>query len=311
MRTRTRMVALAIGLAFLVPFGGMTVPADAPAGMASAALAPRTGIWPVNFTFYGSAGDGWGFTNATMSQPGPNLTVYFADTVNMTLISNDTLDHNWFIDYDNSLAPNGNEPSSRDFGGAAGIVVVMSFVADRPGTWTYLCRFHQISMKGTIVVLPQPRPVNITLHGNAGRGWGFTNATLSNPGPPLVVLWGTRVNLTLIANDSLAHNWFIDYDNSLAPNGNEPSSPDFGGNAGTIVVKSFVADQTGNWTYLCRFHQASMKGNITIQGGPPPMGGPGFGVSLFTGMMLGALGVVFAFAAVYHVRAVRAAKRMK
>jgi len=305
------MFALAIGLAFLVPLGLTAVPADASGGMASENLMPRTGIWPVNFTLHGNATRGWGFTNATMSQPGPNLTVYFADTVNLTLIANDTLDHNWFIDYDSSLAPNGNEPSSRDFGGLARLVVFKSFLADRPGNWTYFCRFHQTSMKGTIVVLSHPRQVNITLHGHTTRGWGFSNATMLNPGPPLVVLWGTRVNLTLIANDTLDHNWFIDYDSSLAPNGNEPSSPDFGGNARTIVAKSFVADQTGNWTYLCRFHQGSMRGNITIEGGPPPMGGTGFSVSLFTGMMLGALGVVFAFAAVYHVRAVRAAKRMK
>jgi len=36
------------------------------------------------------------------------------------------------------------------------------------------------------------------------------------PGPPLVVLWGTNVTLTLIAHDSAPHNWFIDYNNDLS-----------------------------------------------------------------------------------------------
>lgn len=309
LKSHGRGVVLALVAVLLIPVSSTA--AETSVGTDPQNHAPRTGIGPVYITLHGSASRGWGLSNATMSQTGPALRVHFLDTLNLTLISNDTQDHNWFIDYDNNLVPSGNEPSSRDFGGSGSLVVVQNFLLDRPGSWTYMCRFHQTTMKGTILVLPNPRPVNLTLFGNTARGWGFSNATTTNPGPPLVVLWGTRVNLTLISNDTQDHNWFIDYDNSLSPNGNEPSSPIFGGTPRTIIVFGFDANQRGNWTYLCRFHQTTMRGNITIEGGPPPMHGPGLGVSLFTGMMLGTLGIVLVVAAVYHVRSVRAARRTK
>ncbi len=262
----------------------------------------------VNFTFHGDAGRGWGFTSATTTTPGPNVTVHLGDRVNLTLIADDAADHNWFIDYDNSLGPNGDEPSSPIFNNSA--VLVWPFVADRPGNWTYRCRMHPTSMFGTITILEEPRPVNLTLYGNAGRGWGFTSGTISEPGPPIVVFWRTNVTLTLIADDSADHTWFIDYDNSLARNGGEPGSPTFNQTTGAIVW-SFIADRTGNWTYRCGMHPTSMTGSILVIGGPPTplQGGPP--IPLISGIMLAALGVVLAFAAVYHVRAVRAAKRMK
>src|SRR5947209_3590443 len=95
--------------------------------------------------------------------------------------------------------------------------------------------------------LPPPRtgisPVNFTLYGDAGLGWGFSNATLHPSGPPLVVLWGTNVTLTLIGHDSAPHNWFIDYNNDLSMSPGENASPDFNSPPGTIVVWSFIAQQ--------------------------------------------------------------------
>ena len=273
---------------------------------------PNSVLPSVNLTLYGNAGRGWGLSNATISQPGPALSVHLGDTVMLTLIGNDSAPHNWFIDYDNNLAPNGDEPSSPDFNAPVGKAIVWPFVADRPGNWTYLCRYHQTSMKGSIEVLEEPRPVNLTLYGNAGRGWGFSNATMTDPGPFITIFWRTKVTLTLIGNDSIGvmHNWFIDYDGSHGPNGDEPSSPDFNVPGQEVRVWSFIADRPGNWTYECRYHFNTMTGSILIVGGPPP---PlrGAMVPLITGIMLATLGVVLAFAAVYHVRAVRAAKRMK
>ncbi len=186
---------------------------------------PNSVLPSVNLTLYGNAGRGWGLSNATISQPGPALSVHLGDTVMLTLIGNDSAPHNWFIDYDNNLAPNGDEPSSPDFNAPVGKAIVWPFVADRPGNWTYLCRYHQTSMKGSIEVLEEPRPVNLTLYGNAGRGWGFSNATMTDPGPFITIFWRTKVTLTLIGNDSIGvmHNWFIDYDGSHGPNGDEVS----------------------------------------------------------------------------------------
>jgi hypothetical protein len=51
-----------------------------------------------------------------------------------------------------------------------------------------------------------------------------------------------------------------------------------------------------------------MTGTISIVGGPPPPL-PRTMFPLVTEIMIGALGFVLVFAAVYHIRAVRAAKR--
>ncbi|HYT00781.1 MAG TPA: hypothetical protein VEO20_08975 [Thermoplasmata archaeon] len=303
------LVSATLAAAFTVAFSGPAVAVGVPAPRATPRVSPMNGP-SVNVTLHGNAGLGWGLTNATITEPGPNLSVHLGDTVTLTLIGNDSAPHNWFIDYDNNLGPNGEEPSSPDFNTAAMKVVVWSFVADRPGNWTYRCRYHPSSMTGTISILPEPQPLNLTLYANAARGWGKSNATISEPGPPIVVFAGTNVTLTLIANDSSMHNWFIDFDNSLTPNDGEPSSPDFNSGTVSVVVWSFVADRSGNWTYRCRVHPTSMTGSILIIGGtaPPP---PGVMLPIISAIMLGALGVVFVFAVIYHVRAVRAAKRMR
>ncbi|HYV08879.1 MAG TPA: hypothetical protein VEL81_04805, partial [Thermoplasmata archaeon] len=96
--------------------------------------------------------------------------------------------------------------------------------------------------------------------------------------------------------------------NNIA-DGNEPSSPDF--TSAQTIIWNFTADQSGNWTYKCGYHQTSMTGTILIVGGPPLRPPSRIAIPLITGIMIGTLGVVLAFAAVYHVRAVRAAKRMK
>ena len=165
-------------------------------------------------------------------------------------------------------------------------------------------------MTGTIRILDEPRPVNLTLYGDAALGWGFSNATLHPSGPPLVVLWGTNVTLTLIGHDSAPHNWFIDYNNDLSMSPGENASPDFNSPPGTIVVWSFIAQQTGNWTYRCHVHPTSMTGIISIVGGPPAAL-PRAALPLITEIMAGALILVLGFAVIYHVRAVRAAKRTR
>src|SRR5947199_10503625 len=96
----------------------------------------------------------------------PNITVYYGDTVNLTLVGNDPLAHSWFIDYDNSFAPNGNEPSSPPFNGPGNpAVLVWAFSALQPGNWTYRCGMHPNSMTGKIQVLQEPIPLNLTFYG--------------------------------------------------------------------------------------------------------------------------------------------------
>src|SRR3989441_2785273 len=270
-----RVGLLGAAVVTLAPLAGVgpapaISPTAASSGVAAADLPPpRTGISPVNFTLHGDAVRGWGFSNATINKSGPNITVYYGDTVNLTLVGADSAPHSWFIDYNNDLTVSVGEPASRDFNVPGNVVGEFSFPAMQPGTWTYRCGMHPNTMTGTIRILDEPRPVNLTLYGDAALGWGFSNATLHPSGPPLVVLWGTNVTLTLIGHDSAPHNWFIDYNNDLSMSPGENASPDFNSPPGTIVVWSFIAQQTGNWTYRCHVHPTSMTGIISIVGGPP------------------------------------------
>jgi plastocyanin len=321
-----RIVAVALAATVLgaaVAVGFKLVPSSTvPLGSVAAApppppLPPRTGVWPVNFTFHGNAGSGWGFSNATIRNPGPKITVYYGDTVNLTLLGTDPgVAHSWFVDYNNDSQVSPGEPSSPPFNGAGDpVVLVWDFTALQPGNWTYRCGMHPNSMAGAIQVLEQPRRVNLTLIGDSTKGWGFSNATIRNPGPPLVVLWGTNLTLTLLADyptDSANHNWFIDYNNDLAMSQGEPGSPDFNTPVGKIIVWSLPPSeqQTGNWTYRCHVHPTTMTGIISIVGGPPPSLPRGT-IPLITGIMVGALAFVLIFAVIYHARAVRASKRAR
>src|SRR5438034_745617 len=151
-------------------------------------------------------------------------------------------------------------------------------------------------------------PVNYTLYGNAEGGWGFSSTTIREPGPNITVFYGDRVNLTLFGTDSAPHSWFIDYNDDKAASPGEPASKDFNVPGNVVGNFSFDAAQTGNWTYRCHVHPTSMTGTISIVGGPPSEL-PRTMLPLVTEIMIGALGIVLVFAAVYHFRAVRAAKR--
>ena len=297
-------VSVAVAIA-IVPAASITS-----FGVHAADLPPRTGISPVNYTLYGNAVGGWGFSSATIREPGPNITVFYGDRVNLTLFGTDSATHSWFIDYNSDMTVSPGEPNSKDFNVPGNVVGNFSFDAVQPGNWTYRCGMHPTTMTGRIQILEQARPVNLTLYGDAALGWGFSNATIREPGPPIVVLYNTNVTLTLIAHDSATHNWFIDYNNDLTMSPGEPSSKDFNVPGDIVGTFPFVASQTGNWTYRCHIHPTTMTGTISIVAGPPPEL-PRTMFPLVTEIMVGALGVVLVFAAVYHIRAVRAAKRTR
>jgi len=122
--------------------------------------------------------------------------------------------------------------------------------------------------------------VPITLYGSRVGGWGYSNATLSIPGPHLTVHVGDNVTLVLFANDTRNHNWFIDYNNNSAVNGGEPSSPTFTNSGLPGGSWNFtVSNKTGTFPYRSRFGSdtVTMWGNITILAAetPPPSLLPG------------------------------------
>lgn len=302
--SRSRLEAALVAAALLgVGLLALTAP-----GQASSAVAPglvSTGVVD-RFTLYGSALSGWGFAAANTTNPGPHLHVAYGDTVQLTLIAADSATHTWFIDYDNSTAPNGGEPSSPQFSSSNSIL--WNFTADRLGTFEYRCQIHPSGMTGFITI---SAPTRYTLYGEALRGWGFNATSLTKPGPTLLVEKGVNVSLTLYATDSASHTWFIDYDNSSSVGPGETQSGPFGGpgNQNTLNY-TFQATQAGVFAYRCGIHLASMWGMIIVLGTPGPVPA-GFPIPLIPGIMLAVIVGVLLLAGVYQIRATRAARLKK
>ncbi|TLZ97056.1 MAG: hypothetical protein E6J96_06840 [Methanobacteriota archaeon] len=265
---------------------------------------------PPTFTLYGDAGRGWGLNSTSFSTPGPTLTVFLGYPLTIALVGAEPVGsgvkHNWFIDYNGNNQTDPDENKSQDFSGPG--PALFTFVPTREGSATYKCQYHFSTMFGTIRIVAQ---TNVTLYADAGSGWGLTNKTVRSPGPSLVFLSGTNVTFTLIAvatDSSPQHDFFIDYNADNIPSVGEPKTGDF--NKTNPLTQKLHLDRAGNFTYYCEYHSGTMHGNVLILGVPVPTGG-GFNVALIPGIMLLALGGVLIFAAVYHVRAVRAVKRSK
>src|SRR5207237_5753150 len=126
------------------------------------------------------------------------------------------------------------------------------------------CAYHLNPMFGTIRVVPQ---TNVTLFGDVGLGWGFSNATIQKPGTSLALRAGTNVTFTLIANDtSVMHDFFIDYDGSRTPSPGEPIAGDFsGGNPRTQLLR---IDRAGRFTYYCQSHPPLIVRTVLIDARP-------------------------------------------
>jgi plastocyanin len=257
---------------------------------------------PQTLSLYGGL-EGWGFTSDSVDDPGPNITAYAGYPLTLMLISVDDprLPHDWFISYDGDNQEDPGEPGSRNFQGPD--PTPFSFIPDRVGNWTYRCSFHPTDMRGTIRILPQ---TNVTLYGDQDFGWGLSDTSTRSPGPGLAFVSQTNVTFQLISNDSENHNFFIDYNGDGLPSAGEPKTVDF--ITASPVTDTISLDRAGNYSYRCQYH-AKMHGNVVILGPPGP--GGGFNVALIPGILIATLGGVLVFAAVYHVRAVRAARRRK
>jgi len=260
---------------------------------------------PPTFTLYGDGSRGWGLNSTSIGSPGPTLTVFLGYPVTIALVGIEpAVTHNWFIDYNGNNQTDPGENKSQDFLGPG--PALFTFTPEREGNATYKCQYHFNIMFGTIRVVAQ---MNVTLYADAGLGWGLSNKTIHSPGPPLVFLAGTNVTFSLVAVDSsFQHDLFIDYNADQIPSVGEPKTGDF--NNTNPLTQKLHLDRAGNFTYYCEYHSGTMHGNVLILGVPVPTGG-GFNVALIPGIMLLALGGVLIFAAVYHVRAVRAVKRSK
>jgi plastocyanin len=109
---------------------------------------------------------------------------------------------------------------------------------------------------------------DFTLYGSASGGWGFTVASISSPGPTIVVEQGDTVSLTLISNDGVTHRFFVSYANSSSPSASDPESDDF---SGTISFQFVATTTLGTYKYYCFYHPAVMWGYFqVVQSGAIP-----------------------------------------
>jgi FtsP/CotA-like multicopper oxidase with cupredoxin domain len=126
-----------------------------------------------------------------------------------------------------------------------------------------------VSFAGILTLSFEARPVkasttwNYTLYGRgigSPVGWGFTNDSISNPGPAISVNQGDVVNLTLITLDGAAHHFVVDYNGNDAADVGEPDSGIF---TGTTHFQ-FTADLNGTFSYICAIHFTTMRGGFTV-----------------------------------------------
>jgi FtsP/CotA-like multicopper oxidase with cupredoxin domain len=105
---------------------------------------------------YGSYASGWGYSQSSMTSPGPTITVGLNDVVNLTLTNADTgyyaPSHQFLLSYHNSSVPQSGDPLSSYFG--PGTTITFSFTANISGAFTYYCTVHPSMMHGTFVVTP-------------------------------------------------------------------------------------------------------------------------------------------------------------
>jgi len=99
-----------------------------------------------------------------------------------------------------------------------------------------------------------------TLYGSFIRGWGFTEVTMSIPGPEISFEEGVPVSITLISADGALHDFFVDYNGNGAIDSDEPRSSTFT----STTTFQFTPDRTGQFTYYCSFHRSTMYGNTQI-----------------------------------------------
>lgn len=93
----------------------------------------------------------------------PPITVTQGDTVSLTLVSGDSMPHQFYVDVDKNGVPDCStvDPCSKQIPPMTTFTFTVNFV---PSTYTYYCLFHQFSMFGTFTVLAPSAPATF-VHG--------------------------------------------------------------------------------------------------------------------------------------------------
>ncbi len=242
-----------------------------PAAAAQPAAPVRTQAATVTATYalYGNATSGWGFTPGTVSEPGPTITASVGENVTLRLFSQDApTTHTWFLSLDGGSGATAGEPNASAFSSATVPEVWSFIVPDRIGTYLYKCGIHPTAMTGSFVIVAAP---NVVLYGDSLQGWGSTPTSTHMPGPNLTATEGQPMEIAFYSADNVTHQFFISYDGALTPSAGEPESANFSSSVVPVFL-NFTPNQSGNYSYYCRYHPSTMKGTISIisTASPPP-----------------------------------------
>ena len=121
-----------------------------------------------------------------------------------------------------------------------------------------------VALASASAVLPACGSVDgFALFGSSSKGWGFTSTSMISPGPTIMVLQNSVVNVTLTSADGLQHEFFIDYNGNGVPDADEPMSEPFT-NTTSLLVKPSVA---GTFKYFCALHPSVMYGTFMVVNG--------------------------------------------
>jgi parallel beta-helix repeat protein len=129
-------------------------------------------------------GSGWGVMGGALSNPGPELTLYYGEVAWIVLTGADNDNHAWFVDYNGDSVAQIWEPTSSAF--RSGYGTFTTFRANVPGTFVYRCVFHPTSATGVLRVIAPwvsdrtPPVTNAAFSGVQGRQGWFTSAVRVN-----------------------------------------------------------------------------------------------------------------------------------
>jgi hypothetical protein len=144
-----RPISIIILLVLFVVLDGLPVSRWIPPHPVRAATDTFTLVGRIN-----TLPNGWGFSKATISSPGPDIVVNPGDTVVMHLATAD-VGHDWGVDYNNNTNPDPGEPlyPLMPFPAVFTINSTYTFTATtNPGIYLYYCYIHGPPMFGRFIV---------------------------------------------------------------------------------------------------------------------------------------------------------------
>lgn len=115
----------------------------------------------------------------------------------------------------------------------------------------------------TYTINSTPVTKTISLSGSASGGWSSTTISVTS---------GDTVTLNLASTDTLAHQWYIDYNNNGAVDANETWLESSAFSSSTPTPFTFTptiwsqtsVPKAGSFTFRCAFHPTTMTGTIKI-----------------------------------------------